>query len=234
MIKQKEIVILLLIGVIFAAFIFANGQYISLTRLNIFNLENFYKQSPDIINNTKVTYLKTHPLVEAAKNQIGVVTKYDSSYYQGGYPPEDSGACTDLVERALRESGYPLKDLLDKDMRNNPSLYPQEFDSNINFRRVRNLKIFLDRYAEVVSTCTTLECFKQDIWRPGDIVTYEQIPNGLWHIAIISNKVSTDGLAIVPYIIHNHGRGAVENNLFLIWPAPISGHYRINDIDLSL
>ena len=51
-------------------------------------------------------------------------------------------ACTDLVERALRENSYNLKDLIDEDMKNNPGLYPHESDPNINFRRVKNVKIF--------------------------------------------------------------------------------------------
>ena len=42
-----------------------------------------------------------HPLVEAARAQIGVVTSYGTGYYAGGYPPEDSGACADVVVRSF-------------------------------------------------------------------------------------------------------------------------------------
>lgn len=232
---RKKIITLSFFSLLILAFIFF--------KTNFFESEHFALEAKDFLNkelpiiniknDIKIEYLDSHPLVDAARRQIGVVVKYDSSYYQGGYPPEDRGACTDLVERALRDSNYMLKELLDKDMLNNPDLYPQDYDPNINFRRVRNLKIFFDRHAEKLSTCVTESCFKDGTWQAGDIVTYEQIPGGLWHIAIISNKVTTNNSVSIPYIIHNHGRGAVENNLLLFWPAPISGHYRINKNQLN-
>lgn len=166
---------------------------------------------------------QTHPLVESARKQIGVVTKYDTGYYQGGYPPEDRGACTDVVARALKDNNYDLKSKIDADMRENPARYVHESDPNINFRRVVNVKAFMDAHAENLSTCTDQECLQE--WQPGDIVTFDQIPGSLWHIAIVSNK-SIDG---IPLLIHNYGSGVVEDNKLLTWPAPITGHYRIMD-----
>jgi hypothetical protein len=60
-------------------------------------------------------------------------------------------------------------------------------------------------------------------WQGGDIVTYEQIPGGLWHIAIVSNKRRNDG---VPYLIHNYGQGVQESDHLTKWPTDISGHFR--------
>ena len=34
--------------------------------------------------------------------------RYDGAYVDGGYPPEDTGVCTDLIWRAFREAGYSL------------------------------------------------------------------------------------------------------------------------------
>ncbi|MDH3324783.1 MAG: DUF1287 domain-containing protein [Candidatus Peregrinibacteria bacterium] len=179
----------------------------------------------------KTKYLQTHPLVESAKKQIGVVAKYDTGYYAGGYPPEDRGACTDVITRALLDNNYNLKEKIDKDMKQNPERYPTEFDSNINFRRVRNVKIFLDHYAQKLPTCIDApECFNEELWQPGDIVTYDQIPGSLWHIAIISNKATEKKSSTIPFLIHNYGRGTLENNMLLNWPSPITGHYRINEI----
>lgn len=158
----------------------------------------------------------THPLVESARNQIGIVTKYDNQYYNGGYPPEGRGACTDVIERALMDQGYDLKNKIDKDMLNFPEEYPYKSDPNINYRRVVNLKIFLDRYFEKID-------LEQD-WQPGDIVTYDQIPGGLWHIAILSDKKNKDG---IPLLIHNYGRGVIEDDFLFKWPAAITGHYRL-------
>jgi len=160
--------------------------------------------------------INTHPLVESARNQIGIVTKYDNQYYNGGYPPEGRGACTDVIERALMDQGYDLKNKIDKDMLNFPEEYPYKSDPNINYRRVVNLKIFLDRYFEKID-------LKQD-WQPGDIVTYDQIPGGLWHIAILSDKKNKDG---IPLLIHNYGRGVIEDDFLFKWPAAITGHYRL-------
>ena len=164
-------------------------------------------------------------IVKEARAQIGKVTSYDTGYYSGGYPPEDTGACTDAVERALFRVGYDIKTKIDLDMRRNSSRYPHTSDVNINFRRVRNVKVFLDYNAQVLPIDIDLsrpETF--DSWQPGDIVTYDQIEGGLWHIAIISDKKAANG---VPLLIHNFGKGVKENNLLLDWPAPITGHYRI-------
>jgi uncharacterized protein len=164
----------------------------------------------------------THPIVAAARDQIGVVTKYDTGYYSGGYPPADSGACTDVIENALRVNGYDLKGAIDLDMQSYPERYSHESDPNINYRRVRNVKVFLDYYAENL----TIETDDQSIgeWLPGDIVTYDQIPGSLWHIAIISDEKNSDG---VPFLIHNYSKGVVEDDKLLMWPAPITGHYRL-------
>lgn len=240
---EKKFMIFMSVIAVAIIFIFINNNSKEFKRINLNTSTSSIYRNTSVDNTSdnkddlqeeeyggsgvKIVHLKSHPLSEAAKSQIGVVTSYDTSYYQGAYPPTDRGACTDLVERALRENSYNLKDLIDEDMKNNPGLYPHESDPNINFRRVKNVKIFLDRYAQKISTCTSSDCFKEDVWQAGDIVTYDQIPGGLWHIAIISNKVKTDGSISIPYLIHNHGSGAVEDDLLLLWPAAISGHYRV-------
>lgn len=174
-------------------------------------------------------YRPSHFLVESAKKQIGIVTQYDTGYYKGGYPPEGKGACTDAVEFALRDNGYALKAKLDQDMIDHPERYPHESDPNINFRRVRNVKVYLDNYAMKLPTCTDSECLSSGNWQPGDIVTFDQIPGSLWHIAIVSNKaIKTENGVEVPLLVHNYGFGVVEDNMLLSWPAPITGHYRLS------
>ena len=165
-----------------------------------------------------------NPLVISARKQIGTVTSYDSSYYIGGYPPEDTGACTDVIERALRDNGYDLKSKIDNDMKVHPERYEQESDPNINYRRVKNVKTFLDYHATSLVTCENAECIKKTDWQPGDIVTFDQIPGSLWHIAIVSDK-KNEG---VPLLIHNYGKGVVEDDKLLKWPAPMTGRYRIS------
>jgi len=190
-----------------------------------------YKNNLD--DSITIEHLPSNDLVESARAQIGVVTKYDTSYYQGGYPPQGQGACTDVIEQALRNNSYDLKRLIDQDMTNNPDSYPQDSDPNINFRRVRNVKIFLDRHAIKLTTCVSKDCFQNKEWQAGDIVTFDQIPGSLWHIAIISNKVKINNSVPIPYLIHNYGNGVVEDNRLLNWPAPINGHYRITEISTN-
>lgn len=200
---QKKIIILILI--LFFTFCFLKIFVFSYNTVNT-------NEELSVLNQE----INTHPLVESARNQIGIVTKYDNQYYNGGYPPEGRGACTDVIERALMDQGYDLKNKIDKDMLNFPEEYPYKSDPNINYRRVVNLKIFLDRYFEKID-------LEQD-WQPGDIVTYDQIPGGLWHIAILSDKKNKDG---IPLLIHNYGRGVIEDDFLFKWPAAITGHYRL-------
>ncbi len=163
-------------------------------------------------------------IIRSARAQIGVVTSYDTSYYVGGYPPEHTGACSDVPWRALQGAGYDFKKLLDDDMEAYPQKYPTSFDPNINFRRTQNIGVFLERHAQSLTT-DVLPNNQENLaqWQGGDIVTFAQIPGRLWHVAMVSDRRRSDG---VPYLIHNHGRGTVEDNYLTSWPTRITGHFR--------
>ena len=64
-------------------------------------------------------------IVNGARAEVNRKPQYRSAYYQGGYPPDNEGVCTDVVWRAMRDAGYNLKALVDKDIRENPEKYPQ-------------------------------------------------------------------------------------------------------------
>jgi uncharacterized protein len=169
-----------------------------------------------------------HDILEGAKNQIGVTTSYDGSYFENGYPPENTGVCTDVIWRSFKNAGYNLKELIDEDIKNHPDDYSRietEPDPNIDFRRVPNQISFFEKYAKSLTTevkPNDIENLKE--WQGGDIVVYEKLPtSALMHIAIISDKRRKDG---VPYIIHNYGYGTKEDNLLTLWPTKIIGHYR--------
>lgn len=166
--------------------------------------------------NSKSSIFSGQKLVESARKQKGVVTSYDTGYYAGGYPPENTGACTDVIERALRDLGYDWKGKIDNHMSKNSYLYSTQYDTNINYRRVRNVKVFLDHNAKSLPLDSD--------FAPGDIVTYDQIPGGLWHIGIVSDRKASDG---TPLLIHNYSSGVKEDNLLHNWPAPKTGHYRL-------
>ncbi|WP_461206983.1 DUF1287 domain-containing protein [Clostridium sp. DL1XJH146] len=153
--------------------------------------------------------------------------KYKSAYYNGGYPPDNEGVCTDVIWRAFENAGYNLKDLVDEDIANFTDDYPRvegNPDPNIDFRRVKNLIPFFEKYAESLTT----EIIPGDIdnlkeWQGGDIVIFT---NPYDHIAIVSDKRTKDG---VPYIIHNAGPYTKEEDALISWDeyiSDISYHFR--------
>lgn len=149
--------------------------------------------------------------------------KYKSAYYDGGYPPENEGVCTDVIWRAFKNAGFNLKEMIDEDIKNNQELYPIEpgnRDPNIDFRRVTNLKVFFDRF----STNLTLDINDIEAWNPGDIVIFGE---NYFHIGIISDKRNKNG---IPYLIHNAGQIKREEDVLVTWSKTriITGHYRFD------
>ncbi len=163
-----------------------------------------------------------------ALSQVDVVKQYDFTnwYYSGSwYPPYDTWVCSDVIWRAFKDNGIDFKKLLDEDMILNPSLYPNKFDSNINFRRVKNIDAFLKRKSKVL-TNEMISGNAENLWKwqAGDIVIFDDIfPKRLWHIWIITDLRREDG---VPYMIDNHWYGVKISITPLDWPTEIVGHYR--------
>lgn len=157
----------------------------------------------DILNNVKA-YLSTKP-------------KYKSKYYEGGYPDDQYGVCTDVVASGLKGAGYDLMELVFEHKSADPLKYNNEKpDKNIDFRRVRNLKIFFDETA--ISLTTDIK--KTDEWQGGDIVVF----NG--HIGIVSEHRNKNG---VPFVYHhaNPFQRYYEEDILSIRDDVI-GHYRVS------
>ena len=158
-------------------------------------------------------------ILKGAKSEALRKPKYISEYYKDGYPPDDKGVCTDVIWRALKDAGYNLKDMIDKDIKENTNLYKRVYnnpDPNIDFRRVPNLKVFFDR--KVLNLTKDIKEIKE--FQPGDIVIF-----GNDHIAIISDIRNRKG---IPYLIHNANQRNFEENSFERWEKSrkITGHYR--------
>lgn len=165
-----------------------------------------------------------HPLVRAARAQIGVVRYYDPTYvrldYPGGDVAGDRGVCTDVVIRALRAQGLDLQQAVHEDMRAHFARYPQSWgargtDRSIDHRRVPNLRRWFERqgWQRKVSE-------RAADYRPGDLVTWD-LGGGTPHIGIVSDRKSWDG---DPLILHNIARGTEEGDLLFAYE--ITGHYR--------
>lgn len=163
-------------------------------------------------------------LVNGARQEVEQGTRYDASFYAGGYPPEGKGACTDVIWRAFKAAGYDFKTMLDKDIKNHPQAYGatgKNPDPQIDFRRVKNQQIFFKRYGQEFTT----EVIERDVenlkqWQPGDIVTFGPPYE---HIGIVSDQRLRSG---VPLVIHNGGPRASEANVLQNWPSKITHHYR--------
>mgnify|MGYP006196497725 FL=1 len=169
--------------------------------------------------------LQADDLVTAAREQVGVTLSYDPAYRRLSYPngdvPLNTGVCTDVVIRALREQGLDLQQAVHQDMRANFSLYPKNWglsrpDSNIDHRRVPNLMTWFKRQGWSLPLGQDAERY-----RPGDIVTWD-LGGGLTHIGIISDRQAVSG---VPLVLHNIGRGTQEEDI--LFSFKITGHYRI-------
>ena len=159
-------------------------------------------------------------ILNGAREFVDKKPKYKSKYYDGGYPDDGYYVCTDVIWYALESAGYNLKTMMDKDISEHQEDYPIDvIDPNIDFRRVKNIKVFLDKYTEKLTTDTE----EIEKWQGGDIVVYAN------HIGIVSDKRNKDG---IPYIIHHAGSIKYEENK--LTSKPIVGHYRFllsNDVN---
>jgi hypothetical protein len=169
--------------------------------------------------------LQADALVTAAREQVGVTLSYDPAYRRLSYPngdvPLNTGVCTDVVIRALRQQGLDLQQAVHQDMRANFRLYPKNWglsrpDSNIDHRRVPNLMTWFKRQGWALPLGQDAERY-----RPGDIVTWD-LGGGLTHIGIISDRQAGSG---VPLVLHNIGRGTQEEDI--LFRFKITGHYRV-------
>ena len=159
----------------------------------------------DILNNVR-TYIAKKP-------------KYKSKYYETGYPDDEYGVCTDVVANGLKDAGYDLKELVNEDIINNKEKYNIEvIDKNIDFRRVRNLDVYLKNN----SISLTKDLSQIEEWKGGDIIVFKD------HIGIISDKRNKKG---IPFLIHHANPIQVnyeEDVLELYGQDYIIGHYRIS------
>lgn len=158
-------------------------------------------------------------ILNNVKQYISAKPKYESKYYQTGYPNDGYGVCTDVVAFGLKNAGYDLMELVNEDIIKNKERYNIEIiDKNIDFRRVRNLEIYLKNN----SISLTTDLSKIEEWQAGDIVIFKE------HIGIISDKRNKKG---IPFLIHHASYMQInyeEDILELYGQEAIIGHYRIS------
>ena len=157
----------------------------------------------DILNHAR-DYIKTNP-------------KYKSKYYATGYPNDEYGVCTDVVAFALQGAGYDLMNLVNEHIKTNRNLYDIDvIDKNIDFRRVQNLKVYLDNNA--IALTNDINKIKE--WQGGDIVVFKN------HIGIVSDKRNKKGISFIIHHANPYQRYYEED--ILEYRNDIIGHYRIS------
>ncbi len=219
--KKSKIIIISIIGVliIIAIYLLYKFNYIEHKSYSseYFNIE-VVKSDKDYDNDGIEDY---KDILDGAKITAKNKVTYKSAYYEGGYPPDYEGVCTDVIWRSLAHAGYNLKELMDEDIANNVEAYPRvdgKPDPNIDFRRVPNQLVFFQRNTEVL----TNDIKKIEEWMPGDIVIFSDN-----HVAIISDKRNSKG---IPFLIHNANQFRREDDAFEMWAKSrgITGHFRFN------
>jgi hypothetical protein len=155
-------------------------------------------------------------ILEGALAYVSTKPKYKSKYYQGGYPNDNYGVCTDVVANAMKSAGYDLMELVQEDISENPDDYDiDEPDANIDFRRVKNLKVYFAHTAVSITT----DVSQIEEWQGGDIVIFKK------HIGVVSDRRDENG---VPYVIHHNDpkQTAYEQDI-LETRDDIVAHYRV-------
>lgn len=178
--------------------------------------------------------IKSSLLVSAARKQVGITLSYDPSYVSLSYPEGDvaaeTGVCTDVIVRALRQCNINLQKAIHLDMKKNFRAYPQIWglkraDRNIDHRRVPNQRRYFERQGWSLplpksGSRTARNAAIIAASKPGDIIS-NMLPGNIPHIMIVSDQKSAQGR---PLVIHNIGSGCIEEDS--IADYPINGHYR--------
>lgn len=155
-------------------------------------------------------------LLDSARAYLKTKPEYKSKYYESGYPDDGYGVCTDVVAFAMQGAGFDLQRLVAEDIAAAPGEYEiGEADDKIDFRRVRNLKVFFRRNA--ISLTKDPEEIEE--WQGGDIVIFKN------HIGMVSDKRNKRGIA---FVLHNGNplQRSYEEDILESW-GEIAGHYRI-------
>ena len=213
--KKKLLIIIIFICLFIILYLLYYFNYIPHKKYNnnYFNIKtyisNIDKDNDGIDDQTDI--------LNGARKYISTKPKYKSKYYNTGYPNDGYGVCTDVVAFALKDAGYDLQSLVNEHILANKDLYDIEVvDKNIDFRRVKNLKIYLDYNAQILTT----DINDIEKWQGGDIVVFKN------HIGIVSDNRNRKGISFVIHHANPYQKYYEED--ILEYHNDIVGHYRIS------
>ncbi len=181
-----------------------------------------------IIEEIPREYTFFEKLAQAALERTTHDVTYDGRYQKIAYPmgdvPDSIGVCTDVVIRSYRQLGIDLQQLLHEDISKHFKKYPNQSrwgltrpDTNIDHRRVPNLRVFFSRFGSSLPVTEQAEDYL-----PGDLVTWK-LNDSMVHIGIVAEEVSYTN-PNRHLIIHNIGSGPELGDI--LFDYEITGHYR--------
>ena len=153
------------------------------------------------------------------QRQIAAKIRYEPGYFSGGDPPPQVGVCTDVVIQSYRAAGVDLRQRVDVDIRQHRSAYNVRHpDRNIDYRRVRDLKVFFARDAISLPTSGP-----HADWRPADVVVWSSVSSGVPnHIGIVTDHLDAKGN---PTVVH-HTIDTMVCEMDWLHKFPIVAHFR--------
>jgi uncharacterized protein len=146
--------------------------------------------------------------VAAAIERTHHVVRYDSAYVRiplsGRRCAWRHRVCTDERIRSYRAVSVDLQKEVHEDMAKNLAAYPHGWnvahpDTNIDHRRVPNLRVFFSRNGEVLPISA-----RSADYHPGDLLTWDA-GGGVPHIGIVVDRISQQSGRYM--IVHNIGKG---------------------------
>jgi uncharacterized protein YijF (DUF1287 family) len=181
---------------------------------------------PQTVRETSAQRAFLARLSAAAIERTTHTVRYDPAYVRIGYPggdvPADTGVCTDEVIRAYRALGIDLQKAVHEDMQANFRAYPNQArwalahtDTNIDHRRVPNLRVFFTRKGESLPVSANAADYA-----PGELVTWD-LGGGVGHIGMVVNRKAPNGEYM---LVRNIGQGPKLEDVLFAWK--ITGHYR--------
>ncbi len=192
---KKKIIVIVMICLCFIVciliYIISHYQHTSSERLPD-KYDSYIEQVHSTVDKDNDGINDQIDILQGALDYVASNPQYKSQYYQTGYSDDEYGVFTDVVANALKIAGYDLMTLIQEDIVENPNDYDIDVpDINIDFRRVKNLKVYFSHVA--INLTTNISDIEE--WQGGDIVIFQN------HIGIISNRRNENG---IPYVIHHN------------------------------
>jgi L,D-peptidoglycan transpeptidase YkuD (ErfK/YbiS/YcfS/YnhG family)/uncharacterized protein YijF (DUF1287 family) len=166
-------------------------------------------------------------LLGAKKTAIDAAP-YTGGYYRLSYPggdvPRNTGVCSDVIVRALRNAGLDLQKLVHEDRGARPNAYTgfAPPDANIDHRRVKTL---LPWFAGHIGPRPIDPVDSRDPWLPGDVVFLDTLPAaGPDHIGILSDRVGDSGK---PLVVNSWTDGSRTAEMSLLDWVPVTHRFRV-------